>query len=102
MRLPQVHHSQTQWEPDHHAPSRKLKLRQQWIYQNILIRKEASPCTHGFVPERSIVTNAILHIGYAYTYCVDITDFFPSITKKTGPADLPEHGVQRIRRQYPV
>ena len=64
------------------APSRKLKLRQQWIYQNILIRKEASPYTHGFVPERSIVTNAILHIGYAYTYCVDITDFFPSITKK--------------------
>lgn len=63
------------------APSRRLKLRQQWIYQHILIRKETSPYSHGFVPQRSIVTNASLHIGYAYTYCADISDFFPSISR---------------------
>lgn len=63
------------------APSRRLKLRQQWIYQHILVRQETSPYSHGFVPQRSIVTNASLHIGYAYTYCADITDFFPSISR---------------------
>lgn len=64
------------------APSCELKRRQQWIYRNILIQKEASQYTHGFVPMRSIVTNASLHIGYPYTYCADISDFFPSISWK--------------------
>ena len=45
------------------APSCELKRRQQWIYRNILVQKEASQYTHGFVPMRSIVTNASLHIG---------------------------------------
>ena len=31
-----------------------------------------------------------------------ISQTFSIHYEKTGPADLPEHGVQRIRRQYPV
>ena len=64
------------------APSRKLKLRQQWIYRNLLIPAPPAPHVHGFVPKRSIVTNASRHIGYPYTLCVDIEDFFPSIRQE--------------------
>lgn len=37
---------------------------------------------HGFMPERSPVTNAIAHIGYSYTLCMDLSDFFDSVTAK--------------------
>ena len=82
LRLPQVHHSQTQWEPDHHGSQPQTEAPSAVDLSEYLDPKRSFPVYHGFVPERSIVTNAILHIGYAYTYCVDITDFFPSITKK--------------------
>lgn len=31
---------------------------------------------HGFIQGRSIVTNAKLHVGYKYTLCMDIENFF--------------------------
>lgn len=61
------------------APSRSLKARQQWIYKNILSKQWVSDYAQGFIARRSIVSNARLHIGYQYTLCVDIADFFPSI-----------------------
>lgn len=37
---------------------------------------------HGFMPEKSSVTNAQAHIGHEYTTCFDLSDFFDSITEK--------------------
>lgn len=34
----------------------------------------------GFVPEKSVVTNARMHVGQRYVYNIDLKDFFPSIT----------------------
>lgn len=36
---------------------------------------------HGFISGRSPVTNAFCHIGYKYTFSLDIADFFDSIKK---------------------
>lgn len=35
---------------------------------------------HGFMPLRNPVTNAKMHIGYEYTLCFDLEDFFDSVT----------------------
>lgn len=38
-------------------------------------------CNHGFVPERSIATNAFEHIGRKYVLSMDIKSFFPNTNK---------------------
>lgn len=38
------------------------------------------PQATGFVPGRSVVTNAQMHTGKKYVYNIDIKDFFPSIS----------------------
>jgi len=40
---------------------------------------------HGFVPGRSPVTNARLHIGKAYTATFDLKDFFDTVTEEHLP-----------------
>jgi hypothetical protein len=35
---------------------------------------------HGFTRQRSPVTNAQAHIGYQYTLCFDLSDFFDTVT----------------------
>ena len=61
------------------APYYSLKYVQNWIYLNILSRIPISGCAHGFVPKRSIVTNAQYHLSNAYLLKLDLKDFFPSI-----------------------
>lgn len=53
---------------------------QQWILRNILAKVEVSPYCHGFVPRKSIFTNVRWHVGARQVFCVDLADFFPSIT----------------------
>lgn len=62
------------------APSVELKKRQRWILDNILSHYVPLECVHGFVKGKSIVTNAQCHIGKSEIACIDIKDFFPSIT----------------------
>lgn len=40
---------------------------------------------HGFAIGRSPVTNAMQHIGYAYSLCMDLEDFFDSVTPEHVP-----------------
>lgn len=65
------------------APSRELKRRQRWILDNILTKLKISDYAHGFVKNRSIRTNAELHMTHDYALCMDIEDFFPSIKEDT-------------------
>lgn len=39
----------------------------------------AHPAAHGFIKQRSIVSNAKLHVGQRYVLNVDLEDFFPSV-----------------------
>lgn len=62
------------------APSLPLKQRQKWILREILSKLPSSEAAHGFESGRSIVTNAKLHANNPYVLCMDIQDFFPSIS----------------------
>ncbi|MDE6548307.1 MAG: reverse transcriptase family protein [Muribaculaceae bacterium] len=64
------------------APDIRLKHIQQSI--NILLQSlcEVSPEATGFVPGRSIVTNAKIHLGSKVIFNCDLQDFFPSISKE--------------------
>lgn len=61
------------------APSKKMKKVQRWILDNILYKLDAGEFAHGFVPNKSIVTNASVHIGQELVLGIDIKDFFPRI-----------------------
>lgn len=62
------------------APKSELKAIQRKIYHEIVNRVPVSAAAHGFVPDRSIVTNARPHSGKAVVLNIDLKDFFPSIT----------------------
>lgn len=64
------------------APMPRLKNLQYWILNNILYKKEVHEAAQGFVPERSIVSNAEKHTGKAVVINMDMKDFFPSVTYK--------------------
>lgn len=53
---------------------------QKWIYKNILLKFPVSSCAHGFVPTKSIFSNAELHLGKKAFLKMDLKDFFPSIS----------------------
>ena len=62
------------------APDPVTKKRQEDYLQYLHKSYPASPYTHGFTPNRSIITNALPHRNKQWVYSIDIKDFFPSIT----------------------
>jgi RNA-directed DNA polymerase len=62
------------------APKPALMKAQHWVLENIVGRLELEPPVHGFVPFRSIVTNAAPHCGKAVVVNLDLKEFFPSVT----------------------
>ena len=61
------------------APCKNLKLIQRWILDNILNHLNVSSSCHGFTQDRSIVTNAEIHVNQPLILNIDLKDFFPSI-----------------------
>ena len=61
------------------APENYLKyvLKNLNIILNVVY--DFHPKANGFVPNKSVVTNAQQHIGKNYVYNIDLKDFFPSI-----------------------
>ena len=64
------------------APSSSLKFVQRKIQEHIVHPVALHHAAHGFVCERSIVTNAKPHIGAHIVVNLDLKDFFPSIGYK--------------------
>jgi RNA-directed DNA polymerase len=62
------------------APKPALKAAHNWLRGNILARLSVHSSAHGFVPTRSIVTNAVGHVNRAVVINMDMKEFFPSIT----------------------
>jgi RNA-directed DNA polymerase len=62
------------------APKPALARAQRWVLREVLRKVHPEPEAHGFVPGRSIVTNAAPHAGRAVVVNLDLKDFFPSIT----------------------
>lgn len=62
------------------APHKALKTAQKWILDNIVGKLPCAPAAHGFLPGKSILTNAQEHVGRDFVLNMDLEDFFPSIT----------------------
>lgn len=62
-----------------HAPVKPLKDLQQRLASLLTRCYEPPPQVHGFVPERSPISNAARHRGQAWLLRIDMSDFFPSI-----------------------
>jgi retron-type reverse transcriptase len=61
------------------APMPSLLECQYWIKKNILDQFTPHDSTHGFRSDRSILTNAQVHLKNQSVLKIDIEDFFPSI-----------------------
>jgi RNA-directed DNA polymerase len=64
------------------APIRTLKFIQRLLHESLSRLYGPHPAVHGFLADRSIVTNAKCHLGRRYVLNIDLADFFPSITRK--------------------
>jgi len=64
--------------PDDELKALQLKLLNNYLYVHFV----PSVFATGFVVERSIVDNALAHVGAKIIVNVDIKDFFPSITER--------------------
>ena len=62
------------------APMPRLKRTQYWVLDNVLAKVPVHPAAHGFVPDRSILTNAAQHVGREVVVNLDLKDFFPTLT----------------------
>jgi RNA-directed DNA polymerase len=62
------------------APMPRLKRAQYWILDNILAKVPVHEAAHGFVPGRSILTNAAPHAGREIVVNLDLKDFFPTLS----------------------
>lgn len=61
------------------APCVPLKILQRRLNRVLHCVYRPKATVHGFVPERSVVTNATLHTKQRYVLNLDLKDFFPSI-----------------------
>ena len=62
------------------APHPVLKLIQHRISKKIESLYNPKSYVHGYIPGRSIISNAEKHVGQRWLLRLDIKDFFPSIT----------------------
>ena len=55
------------------------------------------PASHGFVPGRSVLTNAQPHVGHRFVLNLDLRDFFPSTTigRVAAVLQLPPFGLSK-------
>ena len=65
-----------------HAPVEVLKAAQRCLLDRVLTQVAVTPFAHGFVPDRSIITNALIHAPTARSVLnVDLKDAFPSVSE---------------------
>jgi hypothetical protein len=62
------------------APLPKLKAAQHWILRHIAEKLPVHGAAHGFLPGRSIRTNAAAHANPRLVVKLDVKDFFPTVT----------------------
>lgn len=75
------------------APMPKLKALQRWALENYFEKLPVHSAAHGFLPARSVLTNALAHVGADVVVKLDIKDFFPTVTWKRVKGLLRKSGV---------
>jgi len=64
------------------APDPNLKGIQRRLLDKVLYDLKPTPWAHGFIKERSIVSNAAQHCGRQWVVSLDVKDFFPSVRRQ--------------------
>lgn len=64
------------------APNQQLKEIQRKIKDLLVDAYFHKYCVHGFLPDKSILSNAKCHTKKKYLLNIDLKDFFPTITSK--------------------
>jgi hypothetical protein len=64
------------------APMPRLKAAQHWILRNIAEKLPIHGAAHGFLPGRSILSNASAHHDPKLVVRIDLKDFFPTVTQR--------------------
>ncbi len=62
------------------SPKPTLKKAQRWILRQIAERLPVHGAAHGFLPGRSIFSNAAVHAGARQIIKLDIRNFYPTVT----------------------
>jgi len=62
------------------APLPKLKAAQHWVLRSIVEKLLVHGSAHGFLPARSIQSNAAVHSDARILVKLDIKEFFPTVT----------------------
>lgn len=78
-----------------HAPEERLKQIQRLLNVVFSHLYQPSEAAHGFVRNRSIVTNARPHVGKQHVFNIDLKDFFPTIHfgRVKAVLQLPDYGL---------
>lgn len=61
------------------APAPALKLLQQKLNYVLRLVYKPKASAHGFIHDKSIVTNCHVHVGKKHVFNIDLKDYFPSI-----------------------
>jgi RNA-directed DNA polymerase len=61
------------------APKKRLKTVQRKLHEMVINKLPVSAHAHGFVPGKSVKSNATMHQGRPVILKLDIKDFFPSV-----------------------
>ena len=77
------------------APTGKLKSLQSFLASFLTPYYVPRDSVHGFVPGRSVLTNAEKHVGKNYVLNIDLKDFFTSITSSMVSEGLRKIGVDK-------
>ncbi|MGM9804113.1 MAG: reverse transcriptase domain-containing protein [Muribaculaceae bacterium] len=70
------------------APNARLKYIQRCLAFVFSSRYKPKYCVNAFTHSRSVVDNALAHVGKNYVYNIDLKDFFTSITAKMVATEL--------------
>jgi RNA-directed DNA polymerase len=86
VRDERLRHYRYAWRPSSRRPARlieapkdRLKLIQRRVLRQVLSAVPVSSIAHGYVPGRSAVTAADVHVGAEVLVQADLASFFPSI-----------------------
>ena len=77
------------------APTGKLKGILKCLSQILESYYEPHELAHGFIPGRSVASNADAHVGKNYVLNIDLKDFFPSISSSRISKVLMRHGLSK-------
>ena len=75
------------------APDKRLKFLQRKLADKLTELYRPRNPVHGFVPKRSVKTNALVHLHRRFVVNIDLKDFFPTISQNRVEGMLSSLGI---------